>query len=349
MSHNNTIKLKKSHYHHLSSYERGQIALLHKEGMSLRKIASKINRSPSTVSREIKRNSTLQQNYLYEFVPIYIPETADILSRKRRNRKKELLCKYDPMFFEQLYEEITKKYRIYSVETLVEEWRRLYPEIRVPSFKTIYRFIHLGILKLKLYKLPRMSRLRPRRKKNNVSKKNRKVLGRSIEQRPESINSRSEAGHFEIDAVKGKNGKGEAAAISLVDRVSRYTYLMYVESLTSENVRRELLKLFRKVGKKNFKSITSDNGSEFSSLSSLEGRTLKVYYAHPYSSYERGTNENTNGLLREFLPKGKSMNGLKKEFKKIEECLNNRPRKILGFSKPSEVHNEYIRSNKNIN
>lgn len=339
------IENEKSHYKHLSSYERGQIAMLHKEGVSQAEIAKRINRNKSTVSREINRNSTTLQNYQYEFVSEYIPETADILAKKRRNKDKDLLKKYDPEFFEQLYIELTKKYRTYSVETFVNYWKEKYPDRKIPSFKTVYRFIRMGILKLKVYKLPRMSKLKPRNSKNAKPRKNKKVLGTSIEERPENINNREEAGHFEIDAVKGKNGKNEAAAITLVDRVTRFVYLMYVEKLTSESVNKQLLNLFKKVGKRNFKSITSDNGSEFSKLAMLESKNFSVYFAHPYSSFERGTNENMNGQLREFLPKGKSINGLKKEFKKIEECLNNRPRKILDFKTSSELHNEYLNSN----
>ena len=157
-----------------------------------------------------------------------------------------------------------------------------------------------------------MSKLKPGTRKNDKPKQNKRILGTSIEQRPEHINNREEIGHYEIDAVKGKNGKNEATAITLVERTTRFVYLLYVNKLTSENVNKELIKLFRNIGKRNFKSITSDNGSEFSKLSTLGSNNFKIYFAHPYSSYEHRTNENMNGQLREFLPKGVSMNDKKK-------------------------------------
>lgn len=188
--------------------------------------------------------------------------------------------------------------------------------------------------------LPRLVKLKPRKKTNghNNPKENKKNLGTSIEERPEFINNRSEKGHFEIDTVKGKMGKNEACIITLVDRKSRYTYILFLSKLNAENVNKALKNLFRKVGKKTFKTITSDNGSEFSKLTELESKNLKIYFAHPYSSYERGTNENTNGLIREFLPKGKSMNGKAKEIPKIQEHLNNRCRKILDYRSAQEVY-----------
>lgn len=201
--------------------------------------------------------------------------------------------------------------------------------------------IHRGQIEgIKPYMLPRMTKLRPRRKTGGQcnTKKNKRILGTSIEQRPGHINSREEKRHFEIDAVKGKNGKNEACIITLVDRKSRYTYILFLAKLNAENVNKALQKLFRKVGKKNFKSITSDNGSVFSRLAELESRNMKVFFAHPYSSYERGTNENTNGLIREFLPKGKSMNGKEKKIPEIQKILNERCKKILNYRSAEEYH-----------
>ncbi|NEW66925.1 IS30 family transposase [Carnobacteriaceae bacterium zg-84] len=95
---------------------------------------------------------------------------------------------------------------------------------------------------------------------------------------------------------------------------------------------------FKQYGKSTFKSITSDNGSEFASLSELESKHLNIYYAHPYSSYERGTNENHNGQIREFLPKGKSINTVKKStIRKIESCLSHKIRRKLGYRAPAEL------------
>ena len=148
--------------------------------------------------------------------------------------------------------------------------------------------IHRGQIEgIKPYMLPRMIKLKPRKKTDGQcnTKKNKSILGARIKQRPEHINSREEKGHFEIDAVKGKNGKNEACIITLVDRKSRYTCILFLAKLNAQNVNKALQKLFRKVRKKNFKSITSDNGSEFSRLTEMESRNMKVFFAHPYSSY----------------------------------------------------------------
>ena len=338
---NNNIFSKKSHYSHLTSSQRGIIQAYLNEGKSLRFIANKIGKSPSTISREVKRNSVSQMDSLHGFKNLYFAVSANILYKNRR-KKCVYLKEYDPQFFLELKNEIKKKKkREHSIDTFCNFYKRNNPDKIVPSTKTVYEMIHNGKFEgIKPYMLPRLVKLKPRKKNNGHinAKKNKKILGTSIEQRPENINSREEKGHFEIDAVKGKNGKNEACIITLVDRKSRYTYILFLPKLNAENVNKALLKLFKKVGKKNFKSITSDNGSEFSKLVELENKNLKVYFAHPYSSYERGTNENTNGLIREFLPKGESMNGKEKEIPEIQKILNRRYRKILDYRSPEEYH-----------
>ena len=338
---NNNIFSNKSHYSHLTSSQRGIIQAYLNEGKSLRFIASKIGKSPSTISREVKRNSVSQMDSLHGFKNLYFADSANILYKNRR-KKCVYFKEYDPQFFLELKNEILKKEkREHSIDTFCNFYKRNNPDKIVPSTKTVYEMIHNGKIEgIKPYMLPRLVKLKPRKKNNGHinTKKNKKVLGTSIEQRPENINSREEKGHFEIDAVKGKNGKNEACIITLVDRKSRYTYILFLPKLNAENVNKALLKLFKKVGKKNFKSITSDNGSEFSKLVELENKNLKVYFAHPYSSYERGTNENTNGLIREFLPKGESMNGKEKEIPEIQKILNRRYRKILDYRSPEEYH-----------
>ena len=340
LNNNNTIS-KKCHYKHLTPSNKGQIQAYRNEGKSIRFIAKMLGKNPSTISRELKRNSVTQMDSSYAFKNLYIADTAHILYKKRRQK---CICRkqYDPLFFVELKKEILKKKkRAHSIDTFCNVYKRNNPDKVIPSTKTVYEMIHRGEIKgIKPYMLPRMTKLKPRRKTNGQSnsKKNKKVLGTSIEQRPEHINSREEKGHFEIDAVKGKNGKNEACIITLVDRKSRYTYILFLPKLNAQNVNKALQKLFRKVGKKSFKSITSDNGSEFSRLTELESKNMKVFFAHPYSSYERGTNENTNGLIREFLPKGESMNGKEKEIPEIQKILNGRCRKILDYRSAEEYH-----------
>ena len=163
----------------------------------------------------------------------------------------------------------------------------------------MYRYIKDGLLRVKPIDLPKMVCIRKRSKVR--PKATKKILGKSIEERPETITNRSEFGHWEIDLMLGKKTRGEAETINRA-----------VKSLLSQYP---------------IRSITSDNGSEFSSLSDLKG--VEVYFAHPYASHERGTNENFNGLLREFLPKGVSLNSLTtEELNHYVSAINDRPRQL---------------------
>ena len=144
------------------------------------------------------------------------------------------------------------------------------------------------------------------------------------EKHPECINDRSEFGHWEIDLVLGKKTKGEAAVMTLVERQTRFAIAVKLANKQAETINRAVKSLLAHYP---IRSITSDNGSEFSSLSDLKG--VEVYFAHPYASHERGTNENFNGLLREFLPKGVSLNSLTtEELNHYVSAINDRPRRL---------------------
>ncbi|VGT20771.1 truncated transposase [Streptococcus pyogenes] len=171
--------------------------------------------------------------------------------------------------------------------------------------------------------LPKMVSIRKRSKK--VMKTNKKTLGKSIEERPEYINDRSEFGHWKIDLVLGKKTKGEAVMLTLVERQTRYALGVKLEDKQSQTINRAVTHL---ISHYPIASITADNGSEFSLLSDL--KAVDVYFAHPYSSHERGTNENFNGLLREYVPKGISLNPLtSEELDNYLTAINERPRRLL--------------------
>ena len=152
---------------------------------------------------------------------------------------------------------------------------------------------------------------------------NKKTLGKSIEERPETINNRSEFVHWEIDLVLGQKTKGEAVIMTLVERQTRFALACKLPNKQAETIN----EVVKTLGWTPDTSITSDNGSEFSRLADLE--EVDISFAHPYSSHERGTNENFNGLLREFLPKGQSFNSLtEKELVHYIEAINERPRRL---------------------
>lgn len=166
--------------------------------------------------------------------------------------------------------------------------------------------------------------------------------GKSITERPREANERSEKGHWEVDLVAGKQGT-KAAILTLVERKTRKSLYVIVRNKTQQEVIRAIRRVRKRVGgdfSEVFKTITADNGSEF-----LDSRGIKkaagcweVYYAHPYSSWERGSNENGNRILRRFIPKGTDIGKLtENELQRIEDWVNNYPRKIHGYKTANEM------------
>ena len=325
----NTHSTKKSSYSHLSATERGEIAAYLKMGKKPIEIARLLGRHRSTICREIKRGSVDQvqdKNGKRTYFSAYFADSGQRVYETNRRKCSYLkLNDCSARFIEQLGDALKANVRLHSVDSFVQTYKASHPEEVVPSTKTIYRYIKEGLLAIKPIDLPKMVSIRKRSKK--VTKMNRKTLGKSIEERPECINNRSEFGHWEIDLVLGKKTKGEAVILTLVERQTRYALGIKLEdkqSHTINNAVRNLTSLYP------IASITADNGSEFSSLSDLE--TVDVYFAHPYSSHERGTNENFNGLLREYIPKGVSLNSLtSEELDKYITAINERPRRLLQY------------------
>ena len=170
-----------------------------------------------------------------------------------------------------------------------------------------------------------MVSLRKRSKASSTTAK--KLLGKSIEERPETVTNHYEFGHWEIDLILGKKTRGEAVVMTLVERQTLFAIALKLANKQAETITEAVKSLLSQypIG-----SITSDNGSEFSSLSTL--KNVDVYFAHSYSSHERGTNGHFNGLLREFLAKGVSLNPLTtEELNRYVSAINNRPRRILKY------------------
>jgi len=177
-----------------------------------------------------------------------------------------------------------------------------------------------------------------RRRPNAKTKRGSKIKDQiSIEQRPQHIENREEIGHWEGDLVIGK---GQKSAIgTIVERKSRYTCIVKLKDRKSATVRKQFVKEFRIFSKKITKTMTYDNGVEMAQHKELTKQTgVLVYFAHPYASWERGTNENTNGLIRRYFPKGTNFKNVTLEqLKLVQEKLNNRPRKVLNYKTPMEI------------
>jgi len=213
--------------------------------------------------------------------------------------------------------------------------------------KTLYNYIDRGIFEGITNHTLWEKRKRRRRRYKQVSRISLKNKGsRSIEERPERVNNRLEYGHWEGDTIVSRRLGGKPGLFTLTERMTREEIIMKIDSLTQHAISKALNKLEHNHGgcfKKKFKSITLDNGREFLDWESIEQSILNgkkrtlVYFAHPYSSWERGTNENQNKMIRRFIPKGTDISKLSdREIKRIEDWMNNYPRRILDKT-PNEL------------
>jgi len=223
----------------------------------------------------------------------------------------------------------------------------------IPCTTTLYHWIDSGIMKTKnmdlLEKLTRKTK-----ETQKKARRNKRVLGESIENRPTSVDSRESFGHWEIDTVIGHKKQSEAALLTLVERQTRFEVILKIEGKKASAVDDALMALQQRAGDAFphlFKAITSDNGSEFSGLNDTLSDVTDIYFAHPYASWERGISENQHKLIRRFIPKGQSINGLSDEqCRRIQTWMNDYPRKKLGYQTPHEAFvKAYNKENKQRN
>jgi IS30 family transposase len=314
-------------YHQLTYRERYLIARHKSSGESLREIAKMLGRSASTISRELRRNADTSDGR-------YRVEKADSYARARRWRSRR-----GSQF---------KAHEVQFVHGLIE--RRWSPEqisgrlgkqgqLKVGT-ATIYRWLAADKARGGRSWLQTRQLCGRYRKGYRVADRRGKIQGkRPLSERPAEIENRSEAGHIEGDTVMGKDGRH--CLLTLVDRKTRWARIVKLPARQAAEVNKALIGEVRS-GRVKMKSLTLDNGTEFHGFKEVEEELgIKVYFAKPYHSWERGTNENTNGLIRQYLPKGSCFKYLtQRRCNEIERELNNRPRKILGFSTPNEAHVE---------
>ena len=213
-----------------------------------------------------------------------------------------------------------------------------FPRDQMLGTKTIYNYIDKGLMRIRNHHLPEKISRKPKLKR---VRENKKLLGRSIEERPD-INNKLEFGHWEADLVIGQKAKNDEALLTLLECQTRKYILVKIAGKSATAVMTGFEKVKKYFGSKFsdvFKTITTDNGSEFAELSKLEesAQTL-VYYAHPYSSWEKGSNERHNRLVRRFIAKGERISDYSIDaIARIEDWCNNLPRKILGYKTPDEL------------
>jgi len=340
-------KKKEFKYKHLNYTEKTLIERWYNiEHKSCKEIAILLNKSVRTIQREIKRGLVENLTTNLELIYVY---SADISEQKYRYNMtaKGPNIKLDTDYKLALYIENGIKKERKSPEILVAEIKRKKEEFSViVCAKTIRNCIHKRILNLTekdmIYK-------KEYKEKNKKKEHCLKVPAeKSIDFRPEEANNRSEYGHWEGDLIVGKEGKG-AALLTFTERMTREEIIIKIPSKHSKNVVKSLDKIERKYGKEfknKFKTITFDNGGEFRDYKALEksydGRKkeprVKIYYAHPYRSGERGSNENANRLIRRFIPKGTVITNITEEYiKEIEDWMNNLLRPMFGFKSSLEM------------
>lgn len=312
-------------YQQLTTRERYLIVEHKSTGMSLREIAKALCRSASTISRELKRNADKSDGR-------YRVEKADSYARARRRRSRRG-SHFKPEEMVQVHRLLGRKW---SPEQISGRLRKE-GSLRIGT-STIYRWLARDKA-LGGTSWVRTRQLAHRyRKGYRVKDLRGKMSGKMpLSERPEAATARSEVGHIEGDTVMGKDGRH--CVLTLVDRKTRKVRILKLPTRQAAQVNKALIREVG-AGRVEMKSLTLDNGTEFHGFRELEAKLgIGVYFAQPYHSWERGTNENTNGLIREYLPKGSCFKELtQRKCNEIERELNNRLRKILGFSTPNEAH-----------
>ncbi len=342
-------------YKHLNEADRCKIEVLLKDKKKVSEIATLLNRDRATIYREIKRGTVrqldgeLRQRYEYR---------ADVAQRdyeeQGRNKERSLKIGSDKGLEEYIRKKLLKDK--YSPDAIIGEIKAKGLEFTgMICAKTLYNYIDAGIFSgisnETLWE--KRKRKKHRIRKIRVTRELYK-MPRRITERPEVANNRLEYGHWEGDCIKGPVGT-RASLLTLTERKSLEEIIIKLERATQENVKKAFDDLEKRYGaafKIKFKSITFDNGSEFLNWKYLELSTSEpenprtiTYFAHPYSAWERGSNENQNRMIRRFIPKGTSIGKISfEEIARIEKWINNYPRKRLGYRSARDVAQEHMQN-----
>ncbi len=318
-------------YKHLGNEERFYIWQARREGNTQEQIAEALGRAPSTISRELKRNTYSQCHfYTYHWAKQIVKHRKLDANRQKAHKLTDECARL-----------ITQLVRQYLSPEQVSGYLKLHHALSL-SHETIYRFIYSDpTRKAELQPFLRQGR-RPRRKRYGSGARASCIPNRiSITERPQEVEKKERLGDWECDTVIGQDRK--SVLVTVVDRVSLYTVCSRVLSRSAHVVSQAIIRLLRPF-KERVKTLTFDNGSECVKHERI-ARALEAttYFAHPYSSWERGINENTNGLLRQFFPKQTDFRKI--SWQQVNEAvtlLNNRPRKTRGYQTPNQLFNNHF-------
>lgn len=308
---------------HLSFHERVEIGELRQAGFNRREIADHLGRSPSTIGRELTRNSSRQSGYRA------LEAHRAAVERRRRPSVVSKLEQHP-----ELLEMVKEKLRLCWSPEQISGWLKLQDSSHQISHQTIYRFL------LSLDKNDELRRCMRRKGRRNRRQKPGFIKSQlrdrvSIHDRPKLVEKRKRIGDWELDLVRCHRGSGYL--ITAVDRMTGYALVRKVARKSSDLVMRGILKMFEPIDRSKIKTFTFDNGTEFFYHRLLtDALPVKVYFADPYNSGQRGTNENTNGLLRQYFPKTLNYRYISYQaVAKAQQALNHRPRLRLGFQTPA--------------
>lgn len=320
-------------YTHLNDTERDLLAIWNGQQVSVREMAKRLHRNPGTISRELQRNrSTISGAYVA------------IAAQQRATDRAVTTRRRHPLKQPWVYASVLEKLRCGWSPEQIAGRLRLEHKHSVICKETIYQFVYKRQNKdKKLWEyLPRKQKHRKKQHWRSVQKA--RIPQRvSIHDRPDVIDQRQEFGHWEGDSVEGKKSEGDGIHTE-VERVTRFFLAQRVDRIASPETIRAQYRLFQSIQEQARRSTTLDNGREQHRHMALRFLKMRTYFADPYASCQRGTNENTNGLLRRYLPKGSSFQDLsQEELDDIVTELNNRPRKCLGYNTPREKFEEQLK------
>lgn len=313
-------------YQQLSLEERCRISILQGQGYSLQKIASALDRSASTISRELKRNITKTKGYDSSYA--HLQTRARRWSGSKLERKPEL--------------------RTMVLDRLAMGWspqqvaNRLAQEqgCKVISYESIYRFIYQQIKRTKDYSWRQYLSTGRYKRRSKMKRKHSStsfIKGRvSIHKRPEEVKQRTEVGHWEIDLMQFS--KYEGALLVIHERFSRALFLIKIQTKEADPIAKHLINLFSRLPKNMVKTVTFDNGTEFAEHHQLTLHQIKTYFCDAYSPWQKGGVENAIGRMRRYIPRKTSLDSLSEiQLSLFESVYNLTPRKCLGYKTPAEV------------
>lgn len=342
--------MSRKKYHYFTLNERRTLYRMYQAKFRPKEIATALGKHISSIYRELKRGVCTILDQEYRFVESYSPEIAHQNYRKNIEAKGPPLKLGNDYLFAEYIEKRILHDRLSPDSVLGEAKRKNLPFKTSISTRTLYSYIYKGIFsKLTARHLLRQGIRHPKKKPEAIT---RFPKGPSIEKRSKLINQRMIPGHWEMDTVYGPQGGPKDTLLVLTERKTRMELILPIPDRTAVSVVKALNKLERQCGKCFsfiFKSITMDNGSEFSNVLKLEKspytrkRRTALFYCHPYASGERGSNENANGLIRRFIPKGSDLSQYgARDIAHIQNWINAMPRKLLGYSTAQEEFEKFI-------